>query len=120
MTPRWLFSILVTNALDASRRHASRSGLGEPPMPICFSLSSDGRAVVVRVWDASPEIPVASGADLDADSGRGLLIVQALADAWNWYRPQDARGKVVWAAMGAKSQVASGSAATRSDRAGRE
>ncbi|MFJ8478188.1 ATP-binding protein [Kitasatospora sp. NPDC094011] len=32
--------------------------------------------------------------DPEATGGRGLLLVQALADAWGWY-PAD-RGKVVW------------------------
>ncbi len=118
-------SELVTNALDASLSHASRSGLGEPPMPICFSLSSDGRTVVIQVWDASPEIPTAGSADSDAGSGRGLVIVQVLAGTWNWYQPHNASGKVVWAAIGTKSQAAHrstayGGSAARPDGAGLE
>jgi hypothetical protein len=34
----------------------------------------------------------------DAESGRGLLLVDAISKRWDWYFPQDgAGGKVVWA-----------------------
>jgi hypothetical protein len=37
-------------------------------------------------------------ADDDAEHGRGLLIVDALAHRWAWY-PAPGRGKFVWASL---------------------
>jgi hypothetical protein len=33
----------------------------------------------------------------DAENGRGLQIVQAVSQLWDWYRPQNTTGKIVWA-----------------------
>jgi hypothetical protein len=35
--------------------------------------------------------------DDDAESGRGLLLVEAISQRWGWYATQDTTGKVVWA-----------------------
>jgi hypothetical protein len=35
----------------------------------------------------------------DAESGRGLLLVETISDKWDWYFPQDTGGKVVWAEL---------------------
>jgi hypothetical protein len=57
--------------------------------------------VLVHVWDAAPEMPVARDAGPDDEGGRGLAIVAALSEAWSWYRTADSagrrRGKVTWA-----------------------
>jgi anti-sigma regulatory factor (Ser/Thr protein kinase) len=93
-------SELVTNGIAASRRHASRVSRAEPlivPMPVCLVLCFEGDAVVVQVWDADPDAPIPENSGPDADGGRGLLIVQALAETWSWYRLHGASGKVVWA-----------------------
>ncbi len=37
-------------------------------------------------------------ADLE-DSGRGLMLVNAIADAWGWSPAEGQPGKVVWAEM---------------------
>ncbi len=92
-------SELATNAVLASQRQAAHPGPATGPMPVCMALSSDGRAVVVQVWDANPDVPITKSGDPDTDGGRGLLIVQALAETWNWYRLHDAGGKVVWATI---------------------
>jgi hypothetical protein len=34
---------------------------------------------------------------LDDESGRGLMLVDALAERWGWDLPASGRGKVVWA-----------------------
>jgi anti-sigma regulatory factor (Ser/Thr protein kinase) len=95
-------SELVTNGVLASQRQAFRSfssGSSTAPTPVCFALSSNRNAVVVQVWDANPDPPAAKNAELDADGGRGLLIVRALAETWGWYRVDGTGGKVVWARL---------------------
>jgi anti-sigma regulatory factor (Ser/Thr protein kinase) len=53
------------------------------------------RKLVIEVWDSSQEPPVLKAQDLDAESGRGLLIVQSLSSRWGYYHASQG-GKVVW------------------------
>lgn len=52
-----------------------------------------GGRLRVEVSDPEPAFE-RSGADPEATGGRGLILVEALADAWGWH-PAGA-GKVVW------------------------
>lgn len=87
-----LVSELATNAVNASRclRHVS---------PMALRLLSDTAHVLILVQDASLEPPVRMGIDVDGEGGRGLLLVAALSDQWDWYLAE-AGGKVVWAVCG--------------------
>jgi hypothetical protein len=80
---------LVTNGVRASR------AMGRDAVRMW--LVSDLGRVVVFVWDASP-LPPAPAADpgADAESGRGLLLVEALSERWGRFG-YDGGGKVVWA-----------------------
>jgi anti-sigma regulatory factor (Ser/Thr protein kinase) len=84
-----LVSELVTNGVRASR------AMGRDAVRMW--LVSDLGRVVVFVWDASP-LPPAPAADpgADAESGRGLLLVEALSERWGHFG-YDGGGKVVWA-----------------------
>jgi anti-sigma regulatory factor (Ser/Thr protein kinase) len=88
-TAELLVSELVTNAVQAS----ARLPLTEPAV-IRLWLASDGLSVVIHVWDASDEMPARRDAGLDEDSGRGLMLVEALGKEWGAYGR--AGGKVVW------------------------
>lgn len=46
-----------------------------------------------RVWEPAAH----AGPDLDDQSGRGLMLVDALAAWWGWDLPSSGRGKIVWA-----------------------
>lgn len=83
-----LISELITNAIKASQS-------AERILPVCLSLLSDGQRVLIQVWDANPQPPVRVDANDDAESGRGLLLVETLSEQWDWYVPQDMGGKVV-------------------------
>ncbi|MFE5586669.1 ATP-binding protein [Kitasatospora sp. NPDC056531] len=70
-----------------------------PPgrLPVSLRLSPDGRRLMVEVHDLSrrlPRIPTGAFADDGAESGRGLLIVSALAEQWGATLTAD--GKIVW------------------------
>ncbi|MFE4174477.1 ATP-binding protein [Streptomyces sp. NPDC056909] len=54
--------------------------------------------VRIEVHDGSAERPQPRPADLEAPTGRGLLLVEVLADEWG-VADRDGPGKVVWAEL---------------------
>lgn len=84
-----LVSELVTNAVTASRSGGTDS-------PVQLLLMSDTAQAVIMVWDASPHLPVRAEPGTDAETGRGLLLVEMISDQWGAY-PTPPRGKSVWA-----------------------
>jgi anti-sigma regulatory factor (Ser/Thr protein kinase) len=84
-------SELVANSVVASQ--AMR-----PVCPVRLWLRSDSTRVLVLVADASPRPPARADPGTDAESGRGLLLVEAMSSRWSWYTVQeDGMAKVVWA-----------------------
>ncbi len=99
-TAELIVSELVTNAVRASAglmqsRYDGRWVPGAPPVRLW--LLSDGRHIVIQVWDANEEMPACQDAGLDAEGGRGLLLVESLSVEWGSYTPEMSSGKVVWA-----------------------
>jgi len=87
-----LVSELVTNAVAASR------SAGSPAVRLW--LLSDTACVLILVHDDSPHRPARTQPDAGAESGRGLLIVEAISSRWNWYAPSPGgTGKVTWALL---------------------
>jgi hypothetical protein len=85
-----LVAELVTNAVSASR-------CLDWPYPVRIWLLSDRVSVLIVVWDASPQPPVHIDPIDDAESGRGLLLVDAIATRWDWCIVPDMGGKIVHA-----------------------
>ncbi|WP_432562515.1 ATP-binding protein [Kineococcus sp. SYSU DK003] len=77
-----LVSELVTNAVE----HARSS--------VDLSVTVSPAKVHVEVGDGNASLPAIQPADVGAVHGRGMAIVDALADAWG-VRPAG-RGKTVW------------------------
>lgn len=97
-----IVSELTTNAVAASERLTGsrfngRWRAGKPPVRLW--LYSDKERVVVEVWDGDDQMPEAQGVDLEAESGRGLLLVATLSAECGAYRPEGASGKCVWAIL---------------------
>ncbi|ABW12064.1 putative anti-sigma regulatory factor, serine/threonine protein kinase [Parafrankia sp. EAN1pec] len=98
-------SELVTNALAASHR-AYQDGDDDLTSQIALRLTYSHHDVLVEVWDGGTGRPTRRAAGPDAEDGRGLHLVSALArDTGHYqarvrtaagYRP---KGKVVWAAL---------------------
>jgi anti-sigma regulatory factor (Ser/Thr protein kinase) len=59
-------------------------------------------ALRVQVYDSSDRRPDVRTADADSESGRGLVIVESLADAWG-FESVDATSKVVWFELALRS-----------------
>jgi anti-sigma regulatory factor (Ser/Thr protein kinase) len=91
-TAELLASELVSNAIRASGRLRTA---GSPVVRLW--VTSDGESLVIRVWDAGDEMPVRREAGPGDDSGRGLMIIDALSTDWGCYPEAD--GKIVWAAI---------------------
>jgi anti-sigma regulatory factor (Ser/Thr protein kinase) len=93
-----LVSELVTNALHASL--AMRQAL-----PIRLWLLSNETRVVISVWDGNPRPPLRANVADDAESGRGLVLVEALSDRWDWFADKGMGGKVVWCELTHKTMA---------------
>ena len=97
-----IVSELVTNALHASRgltasRYAGRSA-PEPP-PLRLWLHAHQQQIAIQVWDGSDQLPIQWEADLDAESGRGLLLVASLQRELGLIQTAESSGKMVWAVV---------------------
>jgi anti-sigma regulatory factor (Ser/Thr protein kinase) len=86
-------SELVTNAIAAVGMLGATPA-GSPGVSLV--VAAHGQGVRIEVADSSPApLPVAWGEGSESDeSGRGLSVVDALAEHWGW-RPGGV-GKVVW------------------------
>lgn len=87
-----LVSELVTNAVAVSRSP-------DRILPVRLWLLADRARVLLLVRDTSPRPPIALTPAQDAESGRGMMLVEAMSQRWDWYLTQESGGdgKVVWA-----------------------
>jgi anti-sigma regulatory factor (Ser/Thr protein kinase) len=83
---------LVANAVQAS------VGLDRPV--IRLALAFNHRELQILVSDGNPDLPQIQHPAGDAESGRGLLMVEALSDQYGWYPLEGGiAGKAVWAVL---------------------
>jgi anti-sigma regulatory factor (Ser/Thr protein kinase) len=96
-----IVSELVTNAYRATSPDAGQPGVAGSGTAgrISLTLWRLPRQIVIGVTDHDKNPPLRSDASADAESGRGLTLVQALSDQWG-HRPLPAGGKVVYAILG--------------------
>jgi len=100
-----IVSELATNAL-----RASADGVAGLPSydaqgrqrSIGLRLASDGQQVLVEVWDGNPAPPEPGKVSQGGETGRGLLMVEAVSTRWGYYypsanSPDQQAVKVVWA-----------------------
>ncbi|OSC62656.1 hypothetical protein CJI59_32950 [Streptomyces sp. Alain-F2R5] len=85
-----LVSELVTNAVV----HTGRSAVLRLVLPGAVTEETEEATVRLEVDDASDRAPVARCADGEATGGRGLALVDGLADRWGWSR--EGTGKRIW------------------------
>ena len=86
-TAELLVSELVTNAV----RHAHHRG---EPGTVGLRIAVDDGLLRVEVSDDDPAMPGLRHPPAAVPSGRGMLIVERLADRWGCFRA--GAGKVVW------------------------
>ena len=87
-----LVSEMVTNAV----LHAGTE--------VTLRIGHEGKSVRVEVTDQSPAMPNLREVSSDSPTGRGMWLIQELADAWG----QQARGngKCVWFEMALENEPA--------------
>ncbi|GAA2874919.1 hypothetical protein GCM10010517_35690 [Streptosporangium fragile] len=86
-------SELVTNAV----RHGARGLLHSRPSPdVRIILCHTERSMLCAVTDPSEQAPRLREPDYEAESGRGLQVVEGISEMWGW-APLESRGKAVWA-----------------------
>ncbi|MFD4725599.1 ATP-binding protein [Streptomyces seoulensis] len=108
-----LVSELVTNAVvhtgrPALLRLSLPSGPPAPPVPPAGAEPAPSVTVRLEVADASSRAPVPRCAGREATGGRGLALVDCLADRWGW-SPEGA-GKSIWCELDRCSQPREGAA----------
>jgi anti-sigma regulatory factor (Ser/Thr protein kinase) len=82
-------ALVVTELVTNSVKHAGAS----PEL----TLDWDGAVLRIEVYDDGAGRPVKRRADATSSSGRGLALVEAVADRWGVIERQE--GKVVWAEL---------------------
>jgi anti-sigma regulatory factor (Ser/Thr protein kinase) len=87
---------LITSELVSNAVAASAVLDGRPPVSLRVSAGDGG--VVIEVWDYSPADVKTFTADSDSETGRGLVIVEALSKAWGQSR-RGVNRKCVWAVL---------------------
>lgn len=103
-TTELLVSELSTNVVRAS---ANPDGTlrydDEGKIPLLWiRLLYDNERLMVEVWDTLPAAfgaPVARHPEPDEESGRGLEIIETLAEDWGWETVPGWAGKKVWAIL---------------------
>jgi anti-sigma regulatory factor (Ser/Thr protein kinase) len=100
--------LLVSEILTNAVRHACS--------PIGLRLHQNEREVTLEITDDSTHLPQRRLADPDDENGRGLMLVDALAD--NWGTRATSTGKTVWITLsvepdeGGPPEIGTGEAAS--------
>jgi hypothetical protein len=101
-----VLSEIITNAVNAANEvagtRAAAVGTGTWPAPrpaITVWLHAGPAVVAMLAWDPSTAALTPQSPGATDESGRGLLIVQALSADWGFYYPAEAGGKVAWATV---------------------
>lgn len=105
--------LLAGELLANAVRHARDPGGGRPLVTLHARLVRD--RLLLEVRDRDPRPPCPRSAEADDESGRGLALVQALADRFGVSHRPD--GKTVWFSLAVPPPVAQGKpSATDLDR----
>ena len=85
-----LTSELVTNAI----RHEAGQEAGQGAQAVMLAITSSRGRLRVDVHDTSCSLPAVAEVPADAETGRGLLLVETLSEEWGFYRTP--AGKAVY------------------------
>jgi anti-sigma regulatory factor (Ser/Thr protein kinase) len=99
-TAELLVSELVTNAVRFSGdpERVLRYSERVTASLIVLSLRNFGELLLIEVYDADGNPPALCDPDADAENGRGLMLIDALAKEWSYFIPPGG-GKVVYCSL---------------------
>lgn len=103
-----LVSELTTNVVRAATDADGSSRYDdEGRLPLLWvRLLSDRARLLIEVWDTLPAAlgaPAVRHPSPDEESGRGLVMTDALADDWGWEAVPGWHGKRIWAVLPIRS-----------------
>jgi anti-sigma regulatory factor (Ser/Thr protein kinase) len=103
----WSLNSLADSAkLIVSELFTNAVKHGTPGEDVWLLLTYEGEGLVIGVWDSSQQMPKRGRRDQLEESGRGLYLVESIADAYGAYRVREPQGKIVWARLGASENGA--------------
>jgi anti-sigma regulatory factor (Ser/Thr protein kinase) len=88
--------LLITSELVGN---AVRHSPAETCPPVFRLDHRPGERLRIEVTDGSAERPVVREPDFEAESGRGMAMVDAVAKEWGCEPAPDGAGKTVWACV---------------------
>ena len=96
-TAELIVSELVTNAIRfvGNPTHALRYSERANANPISLSIRHFREGLLIEVYDTDTNPPVREHGGKYAESGRGLMLVEALSKEWSYFFPPGG-GKVVY------------------------
>jgi anti-sigma regulatory factor (Ser/Thr protein kinase) len=96
-TAELVVSELVTNAVRFSGDPARTLQYSERASACLISLSLRHfpYGLLIEVYDTDDSPPLLCDADADAENGRGLMLIDALAKKWSYFYPPGG-GKVIY------------------------
>ncbi|WP_327177063.1 ATP-binding protein [Streptomyces sp. NBC_01335] len=108
---RLLVSELTTNAIKHAQptETSATSAAGSPGVgTIALRLWPTDDGIVLAVSDPDLRPPTPRAQDSSATGGRGLVLVQTMANRWGYCPTQPHLGKIVWAEVPARPNAAFG------------
>ncbi|WP_307806612.1 ATP-binding protein [Streptomyces sp. FH025] len=100
-TARLIVSELITNAIRHTRADEEVSPYSplSPVRTVTLTLWLERERLFILVHDNDRRPPVVKAVGEDAESGRGVFLVEALSEKWGYYYPPESAGKVVWSEL---------------------
>ena len=100
----WGMQTLADDAQAIASELAANSFAAVPPgtagLAIIYAIHATAPGLRIYTWDIGPGHPVRADPGPDAETGRGLAIIDALTDRnWGWWPTPGSGGKVTWAAL---------------------
>jgi len=91
-------AVLVASELVAN---AAKAAAGQILLTLCYA----GQALRIEVTDASTNPPLLADGPPEAESGRGMVIVDALTSEWSYSLLPSGLGKIVYCVLPADCQA---------------
>lgn len=83
-------ALITTELFGNALRHA-------PSLQYVLVIDRNGGKPRIEMWDSSERIPEKQNLGIEAETGRGLHLIEVISSSWGYRRA--ASGKCVWAVL---------------------